>query len=341
MNESTPVIQTRGLTRFYGHTVGIEDIDLEIRPGEIFGFLGPNGAGKTTTIRLLLDLIRPTRGQASLFGTPVRAASIRKRVGYLPGELSLDGRMTGLQTLRLLAALNGGRSPGDGALAEHRGSLTERLGLTGRDLERRVREYSRGMKQKVGLVAAFQHRPDLLILDEPTTGLDPLVREVVFQLMAEAKEGGATVFHSSHVLSEVDRTCDRVGVLREGRLVSVLSVHESREASTRRMQVEFRSSPPIEALEAAGASVERRSGNRVELLVPGELQPLLVILAQHPVLHMIFPEPSLEEAFNRFYRDGGVEPGATTSDGPAISGGPASSGGPATSDTHPRGEGQP
>ena len=334
MNESTPVIETRGLTRFYGHTVGIEDIDLEIRPGEIFGFLGPNGAGKTTTIRLLLDLIRPTRGQATVFGTPVRAASIRRRVGYLPGELSLDGRMTGLQTLRLLAALNGG-DPRDGVLAQHRGSLTERLGLTGRDLERRVREYSRGMKQKVGLVAAFQHRPDLLILDEPTTGLDPLVREVVFQLMAEAKEGGATVFHSSHVLSEVDRTCDRVGVLREGRLVSVLSVHESREASTRRMQVEFRSSPPIEALEAAGAWVERRSGNRVELLVPGELQPLLVILAQHPVLHMTFPEPSLEEAFNRFYRDGGADPGAATSDRPAISGGPA------TSDAHPRGERQP
>ena len=334
MNESTPVIQTRGLTRFYGHTVGIEDIDLEIRPGEIFGFLGPNGAGKTTTIRLLLDLIRPTRGQATLFGTPVRAASIRRRVGYLPGELSLDGRMSGLQTLRLLAALNG-EDPGGEAMAERRGSLTERLGLTGRDLERRVREYSRGMKQKVGLVAAFQHRPDLLILDEPTTGLDPLVREVVFQLMAEAKEGGATVFHSSHVLSEVDRTCDRVGVLREGRLVSVLSVHESREASTRKMQVEFRSSPPIEALEAAGASVERRSGNRVELLVPGELQPLLVILAQHPVLHMTFPEPSLEEAFNSFYRDRKDDPGTAPSEGPETSEGPA------TSDAHPRGERQP
>jgi len=223
--------------------------------------------------------------------------------------------MTGAETLRFLAALNGA-PPRDGSSERHRILLTSRLGLTPRDLERRVREYSRGMKQKVGLVAAFQHRPDLLILDEPTTGLDPLVREVVFQLMAEAKEEGAAVFHSSHVLSEVDRTCDRVGVLRGGRLVTLLSVHESRQASTRRMAVEFRDSPPIEALAAAGASVERRSGNRLELRMPGEIQPLLVILARHPVLHLTFPEPSLEEAFNSFYQDSGGDHRNVGLDGP-------------------------
>ncbi|MGW8265063.1 MAG: ABC transporter ATP-binding protein [Longimicrobiales bacterium] len=307
MNDRTPVIRAVGLTRFYGRTVGIEELDLEIRRGEIFGFLGPNGSGKTTTIRLLLDLIRPTRGQAFLFGVPAGTPSVRRRVGYLPGELSLDGRMTGAETLRFLSALSGLR-PVDRSTEARRTLLANRLGLTSRDLARRVREYSRGMKQKIGLLAAFQHRPDLLILDEPTTGLDPLVREVVFQLMAETREEGATVFHSSHVLSEVDRTCDRVGVLRGGRLATVLSVHESRQASTRRMEVEFRDSPPVEALTAAGAAVERRSGNRLELLVPGEIQPILVILARHPVLHLTFPEPSLEEAFNRYYEDGEEAP---------------------------------
>jgi len=300
MNVPIPVIRTLGLTHLYGSTVGIQDLDLDILPGEVFGFLGPNGAGKTTTIRLLLDLIRPTRGAAFLFGVPASDASVRRRVGYLPGELALDGRMSGGQTLRFLAELNGGaREPG---LPARRQEICHRLGLTREDLGRKVREYSRGMKQKLGLVAAFQHGPDLLILDEPTTGLDPLVREVVFQLMTEARDSGATVFHSSHVLSEVDRTCDRVAILRGGQLVALLSVHESRQASTRRMSVEFKDSPPLEALEGAGAAVERKSGNRLELRVPGEIQPLLRILAAHTVLHLTFPEPSLEEAFNRFYQ---------------------------------------
>ncbi len=300
MNVPNPVIRTMGLTHFYGSTVGIQELDLEILPGEVFGFLGPNGAGKTTTIRLLLDLIRPTRGAAFLFGVPTSDANVRHRVGYLPGELALDGRMSGTQTLLFLSRLNGGE--GQPRLRARRGELCRRLGLTREDLGRRVREYSRGMKQKLGLVAAFQHEPELLILDEPTTGLDPLVREVVFQLMTEARDSGATVFHSSHVLSEVDRTCDRVAILRSGRLVALLSVHESRQASTRRMSVEFLDSPPLEALKGAGATVEQRSGNRLELRVPGEIQPLLRILAANTVLHLTFPEPSLEEAFNSFYQ---------------------------------------
>ncbi len=299
---SPPVIQAKALTRFYGSTVGVEDLDLEVHQGEIFGFLGPNGAGKTTTIRLLLDLIRATRGEALLFGTPSRSPELRSRIGYLPGELSLDGRMTGLQMLRFLSALQG--RPGSGSPTNRRDQLCDRLGLTPLDLGRKVREYSRGMKQKVGLVAAFQHQPELLILDEPTTGLDPLVREVVLQLMMEAKDGGATVFHSSHVLSEVDRTCDRVAILRAGRMAALLTVEESRQASTRMMVVDFRDEPPLEGLAAVGAILERRVGGQVELRVPGEIQPLLALLAEHPVLHMSFPEPSLEEAFNAFYRDG-------------------------------------
>jgi ABC-2 type transport system ATP-binding protein len=187
-------------------------------------------------------------------------------------------------------------------------------------LRRKVREYSRGMKQKLGLVAAFQHNPDLLILDEPTTGLDPLVREVVFQLMTEARDRGATVFHSSHVLSEVDRTCDRVGILRGGRLVALLSVEESRLASTRRMVVDFRGSPPLEKLPAVGASIARVTGSRVELLVPGEIQPLLDLLSRHPVLHLTFPEASLEEAFNRYYESEGEGPSSLVEQKTALQG---------------------
>ncbi len=301
MSPPTPVITTRALTRFYGKTVGVENLDLEIQPGEIFGFLGPNGAGKTTTIRLLLDLIRPTRGEAFLFGTPAGVPGIRSRIGYLPGELSLDGRMSGRQTLRFLSDLDG--HPGDPEFLHRRDSLCHRLGLGLSDLDRKVREYSRGMKQKLGLVCAFQHEPELLILDEPTTGLDPLVREVVFELMMEARDRGGTIFHSSHVLSEVDRTCDRVAVLRGGRLAALLTVAESREAATRRMVVDFRGPPPVAALIRVGAVVERTSGNRVELAVPGEIQPLLGVLAASPVEHLSFPEPNLEDAFNAFYRN--------------------------------------
>lgn len=295
---STPVIRTRDLTRFYGSTVGVEGLSLEVDPGEIFGFLGPNGAGKTTTIRLLLDLIRPTRGESLLFGKPSGDPSVRSRVGYLPGELSLDGRMTGGQILDFLSALHGGREEPESGRRE----ISDRLGLSAADLNRRTREYSRGMKQKLGLVSAFQHRPKLLILDEPTTGLDPLVREVVFQLMAEVRENGVTVFHSSHVLSEVDRTCDRVGILRDGGLVALLTVEEARKASARSMVVDFDKAPPLEAIRSAGLEIESLEGRRVVLKVAGDLGPLLKLLADHSIQYLSFPEPSLEKAFNAFYR---------------------------------------
>jgi ABC-2 type transport system ATP-binding protein len=205
--------------------------------------------------------------------------------------------MTGSQTLLFLSALNAGADTDP----SRRADLCDRLGLSQTDLLRRVREYSRGMKQKLGLVSAFQHDPELLILDEPTTGLDPLVREVVFDLMAEARESGVTVFHSSHVLSEVDRTCDRVGFLRSGRLVALLSVDEARRASARSMVVDFDGKPPLERIRAVGVEIEKTEGRRVVMKVSGELGPLLGLLAEHPVHHMSFPEPSLEEAFNAFY----------------------------------------
>jgi ABC-2 type transport system ATP-binding protein len=206
--------------------------------------------------------------------------------------------MTGGQTLDFLAGLNGARAKS----RTLRESLCRRLGLSSQELARRVRGYSRGMKQKLGLVAALQHGPDLLILDEPTTGLDPLVREVVFELMAEARSDGVTVFHSSHVLSEVDRTCDRVGVLRNGELVALLSVEEARDASARSMVVDFGGDPPTEDLLSAGANVERLEGRRAVLRIGGDIGPILAVLAAHPVTHLSFPEPSLEDAFNAFYK---------------------------------------
>jgi ABC-2 type transport system ATP-binding protein len=292
-----PVIHTHGLTKHYGPTVGLEDLDIEVERGEVFGFLGPNGAGKTTTIRLLLDLIRPTRGEARLFGRPAGEPAVRGRVGYLPGELTLDGRLTGRESLDFLAALGGEAVP-----TGRRMEICERLGLEDADLDRKVREYSRGMKQKLGLVSALQHDPDLLILDEPTTGLDPLVREAVFGIMTEAGGTGRTVFHSSHVLSEVDRTCTRVGIVKQGRLMAVMRSDDIRRAPTRRMVVRFDGPAPAGELELPGIEVVELKGSRVVLLVSGDLDPLLAVLARHSVTYLAFPEPSLEEAFVDLYR---------------------------------------
>ena len=298
-----PAIETRDLTKLYGPAVGVEGLHLDVQPGEIFGFLGPNGAGKTTTIRLLLDLIRPTRGEALLFGRPARDPASRGRVGYLPDDLALDERITGRQTLRFFDALRGaGSAPAD---PRRTADLCGRLGLTAADLDRPVGDDSRGTKQKIGLAAALQGDPDLLILDEPTTGLDPLVREAVFEILREAGGAGRTVFLSSHVLSEVDRTCTRVGILRAGRLVAVQRVEEMRRSAVRRMVVRFGGDVPVSDLSLPGIEIVEREGGRAVLRVSGDLGPLLGALARHPVLHLVFPEPDLEEAFVRWFRGAG------------------------------------
>lgn len=295
-----PVIEIRDLTKLYGETVGVDGVDLVVERGEVFGFLGPNGAGKTTTIRLLLDLIRPTRGEVRVFGRPAGEASVRARIGYLPGELVLDGRLTGTQTLHFLDALRPAAvaSASDG----RRGELCERFGLSAADLGRRVRDYSRGMKQKLGLVAALQHDPDLLVLDEPTTGLDPLVRETVFEILIGTGRAGKTVFHSSHVLSEVDRTCTRVGIIGGGRLLGLMRVDDVRRTSVRRMEVRFVGAVPVAQLGLPGVELVEQDGHGAVLKVSGDLDPLIGVLARHSVTHLVFPEPSLEEAFVELYR---------------------------------------
>lgn len=294
-----PVITARKLCKRYGATAALQDLDLEVRPGEVFGFLGPNGAGKTTTIRLLLDLIRPSSGEAFLFGQHPGDPAVRARVGYLPGELALDGRLTAGAMLTILDGLRPRGTPP----AEPRrvAELCERLHLSSADLARTIRDESRGTKQKIGLVAAFQHDPELLVLDEPTGGLDPLVREALFELMLEAGARGRTVFHSSHVLDEVERTCSRVAILRAGHLVALESIDALRDGLARRMHVVFRDAPPDDLAELPGVEVVERDGPRVTLLVGGPLDPLLAALARAGVDDMDFPEPDLEEVFGAFY----------------------------------------
>jgi ABC-2 type transport system ATP-binding protein len=296
----THVLEARDLSKRYGPTLALDGLTLALEAGEVFGFLGPNGAGKTTTIRLLLDLIRPTRGEARLFGLPARDPAARARVGFLPDEPALDPRLTGHETLRFFDAL---RAPGSPRAAPaRRAAICERLGLTGADLDRRVRDDSRGTRQKIALVAALQHDPDLLVLDEPTTGLDPLVRDSVLELLREAGREGRTVFHSSHVLSEVERCCGRVGIVRSGRLVAVEAVDEIRRRSVRRMVVRFEGEVPVGDLRLPGIEVVEAAGGRAVLRVAGAPDALLKALARHRVVEMTFPEPDLEEAFVRYYR---------------------------------------
>jgi len=287
----TTVIETDKLTKSYGAHRGIVDVDLTVEQGEVFGFLGPNGAGKTTTIRLLLDLIRPTRGRARVFGldTTREAVAIHKRVGYLPGEFTLYDRLTGGQTLEYFANLYGGVE------RDYQRSLIERLDL---DPDRRFREYSKGNKQKVGLVAALQHRPELLVLDEPTSGLDPLVQQAFFGILREAVGQGRTVFLSSHVLSEAEKTCDRVALIRDGMLVRVARVDALRDMAVH--EVELRFTEPVPAAEFEGLSGVSNvvvDDHRLRMHVNGPIAPVVKVAARYELDDFVSREPSLEDTF--------------------------------------------
>ena len=285
------VIRTDKLTKWYGKHRGVIDVDLEIEAGEVFGFLGPNGAGKTTTIRILLDHIRPTSGTASVFGIDTRAdpVAIHRRIGYLPGEFALYDRLTGGQTLTYFANLRGGVDP------TYQASLVERLDL---DPSRRFKEYSKGNKQKVGLVIALQHRPELLLLDEPTSGLDPLVQQTVFAILKEAVGDGATVFLSSHILSEVEKSCDRVAIIRDGRLARVDRVDALRDLAHHQVELRFTGPVPVAAFEALpGVSEVIADDHVLRLRVSGAITPVVQAAARYDLLDFVSREPSLEETF--------------------------------------------
>jgi ABC-2 type transport system ATP-binding protein len=287
----TAIIETERLTKSYGASRGIVDLDLEVDQGEVFGFLGPNGAGKTTTIRTLLDHLRPTSGRARIFGIETTAdpVAIHRRVGYLPGEFTLYDRLTGGQTIEYFGNLRGGVDPA------YRASLVERLDV---DPSRRFKEYSKGNKQKIGLVVAFQHRPELLILDEPTSGLDPLVQQAFYGLVREAQAEGRTVFLSSHVLSEVERTCDRVAIVREGRLVRTGRVDTLRDLAHHQVELRFADAVPTAEFAALpGVSDVVVEDHTLRLRVAGPMTPVLQAAARHEPLDFLSREPSLEESF--------------------------------------------
>jgi ABC-2 type transport system ATP-binding protein len=287
----TAVIEIERLTKSYGPHRGIVDVDLVVNEGEIFGFLGPNGAGKTTTIRTVLDLIRPTSGHARVFGieSTVDPVAIHRRTGYIPGEFTLYDRLTGGQTMQYFANLRGGVD------RAYQASLIERFDI---DPKRKFKELSKGNKQKIGLVIALQHQPELLILDEPTSGLDPLVQQSFYELIREARAAGRTVFLSSHILSEVERTADRVAIIRDGRLVKVDSVDGLRDLAHH--QVELRFSGPVPTAEfegLAGVSEVQAKDHTLTMRVSGPITPVVRAAAAYELLDFVSREPTLEETF--------------------------------------------
>ncbi|MFL5681148.1 MAG: ABC transporter ATP-binding protein [Chloroflexota bacterium] len=294
------VIETDKLTKSYGSHRGIVDVDLRVDEGEAFGFLGPNGAGKTTTIRTLLDHLRPTSGVARVFGieTTVDPVAIHRRVGYLPGEFTLYDKLTGGQTIEYFANLRGGVD------RAYQRDLVARLDI---DTSRRFREYSKGNKQKIGLIVALQHRPDLLILDEPTSGLDPLVQQTFYEVIREAKAEGRTIFLSSHILGEVEKTCDRVAIIRDGRLARVDRVDALRDLAHHEVELRFPAEPPLAAFAALdGVSDVAADGRTLRMRVSGSIAPVVREAAKYDLIDFVSREPSLEETFLAEYgRDAG------------------------------------
>ena len=295
----TPAIATRGLSKDFGAGRGLFELDLEVRRGEVFGFLGPNGAGKSTTMRLLLDLIRPTSGSASLLGLDAHADSLelRRRVGYLAGDFGLYPKLTGAVVLDYLGELRGGVD------RRRRDALAERFGA---DLHRPIRELSTGNRQKLGLIQAFMHDPELLILDEPIAGLDPLVQQSFHALLAECSAQGHTIFLSSHTLSEVERVTHRLAVLREGRLVVVDSLENLRRVAVQRLEIEFAGAPPptagFEAL--PGVREVTAAGTTLVVAFEGSADAVLKAAAAHEVRAIRSRDDDLEEIFLRYYRAG-------------------------------------
>jgi ABC-2 type transport system ATP-binding protein len=295
------IISAEKLTKSYGQHRGIIDVDLEVQEGEAFGFLGPNGAGKTTMIRTLLDHIRPTSGKASIFGidTTEDPVAIHRRIGYLPGEFVLYNNLTGGQTLEYFANLR------DGVDREYQASLIKRLDV---DPTRKFREYSKGNKQKIGLIIALQHRPELLLLDEPTSGLDPLIQQEFYGVIREAKAEGRTVFLSSHILSEVEKTCDRVAIIRDGRLVRVDRTDALRDLAHHTVELVFTDHVPVAAFTALpGVSDVVAEDHILRMRVSGSITPLVRAAAQYELADFISREPSLEETFLAEYGRTAVE----------------------------------
>ena len=294
----TAAIETSGLSKNYGRARGLFDLDLRVEEGEVLGYLGPNGARKTTTIRLLMGLIHPSSGSARIFGLDCQrqAVEVKRHVGYVPGELPQFGGLRGSEVVAYMAGLRG--SVDDKRVQE----ICKRFSL---DLGQRFREYSRGNKQKLAILLGFMHRPRLLILDEPTGGLDPLNQQEFYDMCRDSKSHGTTIFLSSHILSEVEHISDRVGIIRAGHLVRTARLDELHDIRVHQVEVEFAGAVPLEAIRGAqGVDRVEAEDHRVRFVVRGSFDPVMKALAGSEVVNLVSHEPSLEEVFLTFYRDG-------------------------------------
>jgi len=303
----TAIIRVDKLTKSYGGKRGVVDVSFEVGDGEVFGFLGPNGAGKTTTIRILMALLRADSGSATVGGLDVweRSVDVKKLVGYVPGEPSLDANLTGGQILEYFGNLRGGVD------RAYQKKLIDVLEL---DTSRKFRQYSTGNKRKVVLIQAFQHRPQVLILDEPTSGLDPLNQQVFDTMVRDARDEGRTVFLSSHVLSEVEKTCTRVGIIRDGRLVRIGGVAELKDIKHYEVTISFAEPVPPDAFSSvAGVSgVEQlHNGHALRISIQGAADAVVKAAARYPVVSLASYEPSLEDIFLRYYEADGKAPRET------------------------------
>jgi ABC-2 type transport system ATP-binding protein len=298
MNDNNLAIKIDKLTKLYGKQRGVDNISLEVSKGEVFGYLGPNGAGKTTTIRTLLDFIRPTSGSATIFGLDIRRDSVetRHRIGYLQGELALYGNLTGEELLQYVANLR------NGVDWNYVSELTKRLDC---DLKRRLRTLSHGNRRKVGLIQALMHKPELLILDEPTNGLDPLMQHEFHLLIDEAKNEGRTVFISSHILPEVERVCDRVGIIRQGQLIAVETIETLKSRSIRQLDIRFARAIPRDSFSnIPGVRDAVVTDDTLSCTVVGSLDALVKTAARYEVINIVSHEPTLEEIFLTYYNEG-------------------------------------
>ncbi len=287
------VLHTQGLAKRYGALEALAPLDLELQKGEVLGYLGPNGAGKTTTIRLLLGLIKPSAGRAEIFGLDAQRqkVEVHKRLAYVPGEATLWPSLTGAETLHLLAKVHGEVD------AAYRKELVRRFQF---DTAKKVRAYSKGNRQKIALIAAFASRAELLVLDEPTAGLDPLMEQTFRECVIEAKNNGQTIFLSSHILDEVEALCDRVAILRNGKVVEIGTLAEMRHLSAVTVEATFDKAPP-QVMDVKGVKNVKITGNMLVCQVQGPIADLLSVLAQARPKTLLSREPSLEELFLSLY----------------------------------------
>ncbi len=290
-------IEIDNVTKYYKNSLGIKDLTLTIKEGEIFGFLGPNGAGKSTTIRLILNLLRPSSGTIKIFNLDVQKhySDIFKIIGNVPGELSLYEELTGQYFLDYMNSFSG-KAP------KLRSELIQAFNMTKEDLNKRIKYYSHGMKQKLGIIQAMQDDPKLIIMDEPSEGLDPINKNVLYDYLKKIRGQGKTIFFSSHYLAEVEKVCDRVGLVRNGRLITQESISLLKEKMVRRLEIEFSQPVPSTLFEFENTNILSQDSHRLSLSVSGDINLLLKTIAQYEVSNLVFPEPSLEDMFMAFYK---------------------------------------